>query len=130
VNDIINRKQFLERFALVGLAMAGGASLLSSCGGGGDKSESTGGSQTSTTTTETAEASDPCSDYTGLTETDLAMRKNLKYVAKSTDEGKNCENCKFYLVDESSTECGKCQLFKGPVSPEGHCASWFAKDQG
>lgn len=129
MNDSITRKQFFQRFALAGVAVAGGASLLSACGGGGDKSESAGESQQSTAT-ETAKAAEPCGDYTGLTETDLTMRTNLKYVAKSTEEGKNCLNCKFYLVDESSTECGGCQLFKGPVAPEGNCASWFAKDQG
>ena len=133
VNENMSRKEFLQRFALMGIGVVGGASMLAGCGGGGDKSESGGTAQDSATktaeTTETAKA-DPCADYSGLTDTDLTMRKNLKYVAVSTEEGKNCLNCKFYLVDKESDTCGGCQLFKGPVHPQGNCASWFAKDQG
>jgi hypothetical protein len=126
VKDRISRKEFLQRFALMGAAVVGGGALLQGCGGG-DKGESGGTQQTATQTTT---AADPCSDTTGLTETDLQMRSNLKYVAASTEEGKHCSNCKFFQPDQYSEECGGCQLFKGPVNPAGYCSSWFAKDQG
>jgi len=126
VNETISRKEFLQRCALVGAAVVGGGSLLAGCGGG-DKTDSGGSSQQSTAQTTTT--GDPCADTTGLTETDLQMRTTLKYVAESTEAGKNCLNCKFYQVVEGS-ECGGCQLFKGPVHPKGNCSSWFAKDQG
>jgi hypothetical protein len=111
----------------MGLAVTGGASILAGCGGGG---ESESGGTSRETSTQTAGAADPCGDTTGLSDTDLQMRTNLKYVVKSTEEGKNCLNCKFYLADQHGDQCGGCQLFKGPVHPDGNCSSWFAKDQG
>lgn len=121
----ISRKEFLQRCALLGAAVVGGGSLVQGCGGG-DKGESDGSQQTASQTS----AADPCGDTTGLTETDIQMRTNLKYVAVSAEEGKNCANCKFFLADQYSEECGGCQLFKGPVHPKGNCSSWFAQDQG
>jgi hypothetical protein len=111
----------------MGAVVAGGGSFLAGCGGGGDKADSGSASQSSDAKPA---AADPCGDTTGLTETDLTMRTNLKYVAVSTEEGKNCLNCKFYLADQHGADCGGCQLFKGPVAPLGNCSSWFAKDQG
>jgi hypothetical protein len=127
VNESISRKEFLQRCGLLGLGVAGGASLLAGCGGGGDSSESGGTSQQ---TAQTSGAADPCADTTGLNDTDLQMRTNLKYVTVSAEEGKNCANCKFYLADQHGDECGGCTLFKGPVHPKGNCSSWFAMDQG
>jgi len=109
----------------MGAAVVGGGSLLTGCGGGGDKGDS--GQKAASTTTS---AADPCGDTTGLSETDIQMRTNLKYVEVSVDEGKNCANCKFYLADQHGEQCGGCQLFKGPVHPKGNCSSWFAMDQG
>ena len=124
MKERISRKEFLQRCALMGAAVVGGGSFLAGCGGG-DKGDS--GQQTVSKTTG---AADPCGDTTGLTEADLQMRKNLKYVAVSAEEGKNCANCKFYLADQFGEQCGGCQLFKGPVHPKGNCSSWFAMDQG
>ena len=125
----ISRKEFLQRCALMGFAVVGGGSLLAGCGGGGGEQDSSGGT-TSEAPAKTASAADPCGDTTGLNDTDLTMRTNLKYVIKSEDEVKNCANCKFYLADQHGADCGGCQLFKGPVNPVGNCASWFAQDQG
>jgi len=108
----------------MGAAVVAGGSFLAGCGGG-DKGES--GQQTASKTTE---AADPCTHTTGLTEADLQMRKSLKYVAASTEEGKNCANCKFFQADQFGEKCGGCQLLKGPVHPEGNCTSWFAMDKG
>ena len=119
----ISRKEFLQYCAAMGAAVVGGGSLISACGGGGDEGGSSG--QAGSTA-----AADPCGDLTGLTDTDLQLRKNLKYVVVSTEEGKNCANCKFYLADQFGEQCGGCQLFKGPVHPKGNCSSWFTMDQG
>ena len=127
MNENISRKEFMQRFALMGLAVAGGGSLLLGCGGG-EKSDTSGDGHESTA--QTTNAADPCSDYSALSETDLQMRNNLKYEATSTEPGKNCENCKFYQAPQEGAECGGCQLFKGPIHTAGYCTSWFAKDQG
>jgi hypothetical protein len=124
VNERITRKEFLLRCALTGAAVLGGGSVLAGCGGG-DNGDS--GQQAASKSTA---AADPCGDTTGLTETDLQMRTNLKYVAVSTEEGKNCANCKFYVADQFGEQCGGCELFKGPVHPEGYCSSWFVMDKG
>jgi hypothetical protein len=124
VKELISRKQFLQRCALMGAAVVGGGSLLAGCGGGGDKGES--GTQTAERTT----AADPCGDTSGLSDAELQMRVTLKYVAHSTEEGKHCSNCKFFQPDQYSEPCGGCQLLKGPVNPDGYCTSWFASDQG
>lgn len=108
----------------MGVAVVGGGSFLAGCGGGGNGES---GQQTASKTTG---AADPCGDTTGLADTDLQMRNNLKYVTVSTEEGKNCANCKFFLADQFGEHCGGCQLFKGPVHPKGNCSSWFAMDQG
>lgn len=128
--ECISRKQFLQRCALLGAAAVGGGSLLAGCGGGADSGES--GQQTAaeTETKSTAAGGDPCGDTSGLSETDLQMRKNLKYVARSPEEEKYCSNCKFYQADQYGEQCGGCQLFKGPVHPDGYCTSWFAMEQG
>jgi hypothetical protein len=128
VKEIISRKEFLQRCVLTGLAVVGGGSLVSACGGGEEKGESGGTSHE--TATQTTGSDDPCVDYSELSETDLQMRKSLKYAEKSTETSKNCENCKFYTAPEAGSQCGGCTLFKGPVHPGGYCSSWFAANQG
>jgi hypothetical protein len=128
VDGNISRKEFFQRCVLMGFAVAGGGAIMAGCGGGGGESES--GGATGESATETASAADPCGDTSGLTEMDLTMRENLKYVAESEYPDKNCLNCKFYLADQHGEQCGGCQLFKGPVHPEGYCTSWFAMEEG
>ena len=67
-----------------------------------------------------------CTDTTGLAAGDLAMRQQLKYVDKATDQAKQCSGCQFYQA-KAPDACGGCTLVKGPINPKGGCASWVKK---
>jgi hypothetical protein len=54
------------------------------------------------------------------------MRTNLQYVEQTQQEGKMCSNCAQYVADEYG-DCGGCNVFDGPVQPNGHCLSWAAQ---
>ena len=41
----------------------------------------------------------------------------------------NCANCAQY-VEGQYGDCGGCNLFSGPVQPQGHCLSWAAQAEG
>ncbi|HJL04147.1 MAG TPA: high-potential iron-sulfur protein [Polyangiaceae bacterium LLY-WYZ-15_(1-7)] len=57
------------------------------------------------------------------------MRTTLQYKEQSTEAGKNCANCAQY-VEGQYGDCGGCNLFSGPVQPQGHCLSWAAQAEG
>lgn len=135
-NEKITRKDFLKRLSFAGAAGLGASSILAACGGGGNKEASNQNAKSaesgsmageSSSNGEMASADDPCSDLSGVPEQDLKTRKTLQYTNKTPYPDKHCSNCNFYLADKYGDKCGGCQLFKGPVNPNGHCTSWTAK---
>lgn len=68
-----------------------------------------------------------CTDTTGLTPQQVAQRKGLQYVDKSTVADKNCTNCQFYQAASDPKSCGGCQIMPGVVHPDGYCSSWAEK---
>jgi hypothetical protein len=54
--------------------------------------------------------------------------ETLKYVPVSTEEGKRCDNCKFWEPAPEGEICGGCTLIKGPINPKGYCTSWFTRE--
>jgi len=110
MNNSLDRKTFLKRFGLMGIAAAGASTILSACGGGG--SETT---------------PDPCKDVSGLTEQDKTMRSTLNYVNKTENPDQRCDNCQLYKQPVNGSACGGCLLFGGPVTAEGWCSSWVIK---
>jgi hypothetical protein len=126
----MTRKDFLQTLALMGVAVLGGGSVISSCG---QKEEEPQARRQPSRTTEKPQAaqapSDPCSDVSGLTDTELVMRnETLKYAVTSPDPAKVCDNCKFWTKPVTGEACGGCQLIKGPIHPKGYCTSWFAME--
>lgn len=95
--------------ALAGIVAVPG--LLSACGGSSKEL-----------------AADACDDLSGISDVEIKKREGMKYVSKSTEAGKNCSNCKFWQAPAEAGSCGGCQLFKGPVHPEGYCQSWFTAE--
>lgn len=86
---MISRKEFLiKSLGLMGAVIAV-PSLLSSCAEG--KKEL---------------AADACDDLSGLSETEIKKRENVKYVAQTPDAAKNCANCRFYKAPAQEGECG------------------------
>lgn len=71
-----------------------------------------------------ATSSDPCNDYSGLSEAEIKKRTSLGYVKKSPVANKHCDNCNLWLPPAGEEKCGICQLFKGPVPAEAYCTYW------
>ena len=114
--NVISRRVFLERCAVLGAAVGAG-SLLAACG-----SNNAGGNNAPADEGGEAAAMD-CSDTSGLTETDLATREGLEYVAVSTTPDQDCLNCEHY-EEAAEGECGTCALVPGPIDAAGWCLSW------
>lgn len=113
----VTRRDFLLRVGVLGLTGLGAGSLLSACGGQQQRSASTG-----TEPAPSAELS--CMDVSGLTAEEIQMRESLQYVDHSPYPDKLCSNCQLYVPASSPNQCGACQLFKGPIHPNGYCTSW------
>ena len=130
-NNEISRKDFLKRISMVGAIGIGSSALLSACGGGKkEKSSSSNMSSSSSSGSEMASnagASDPCTDLSGLTDSQKKMRETLKYTGKSPYPDKKCSNCNFFKAPESGKSCGSCSIVPGPINSDGHCTSWVAK---
>ena len=65
----------------------------------------------------------PCDDLSKVSADEIAKRKKLAYVNQSPVEDNQCGNCNLF-IPAPDKPCGACLLFKGPVSPAGHCAYW------
>lgn len=105
----LNRRDFLERAAVLGAGISAGA-LLVACKGGGGSALS-------------------CTDTAGMSEADISTRTSMAYVDVSTVAGKSCSNCALYTAAAAEGECGGCTVVKGPINPAGYCNVW-AEAQG
>ena len=125
----VSRRSFLQRLSIIGVAGVGGSTLLSACGGsdeGGGAPSQTGGEG------GTASADLACDDLSGLSEAQMQQRQpmveSLNYVAETPNPEQNCANCALYeqpdAEETTDNACGGCQLFPGPVYPNGYCTSW------
>ncbi len=104
-SNLLDRRTFLTRAALLG-GVAAGASLLAACGKGG--------------------GSLVCTDTASLKPEDLATRTSLNYADASPDPTKLCSSCTLYLPAAEGA-CGGCSVVKGPINPNGYCISWVKK---
>jgi hypothetical protein len=111
----ITRKSFLKNVSVLGVTAFGASTLITACGGGSD-SEAPAPEATTT-------PADPCGDVSGLSESDLNMRRTLQYVPETPNPAQRCDNCQLWIEPENGV-CGGCTLFRGPVNPAGWCASW------
>jgi hypothetical protein len=99
------RRSFLQTVCLSVLAIIG----ISSC----QTKEKKAGTSTN-----------PCFDYSELSDEDLKKRTSLGYVESAPTEMKHCGNCNLWLPPKEGEQCGRCQLFKGPVPAEAYCIYW------
>ncbi|WP_338868905.1 high-potential iron-sulfur protein [Spirosoma sp. SC4-14] len=102
-----------RKFMAVGTSVFGLSLLLSRCR-----------SKSSSDAKESATAIDPCTDFSGVSETDLKTRKKLGYVDQSPRPESKCGNCNLWLPPKAGKACGGCMLFKGPVHTTGYCTYW------
>ncbi len=113
-NESIDRKDFFKKVSLFGISAIGASTLLKACGG----------SDEAPAPTVEAEEIDPCADLTGLSESDIAMRESLQYVAETPNPEERCDNCQLWIEPEAGSPCGGCQIMAGPFHPGGWCISW------
>lgn len=125
--DKINRREFIYKagtWCLAGAAVAGTGMLLSGCGGG-EKAEEM-GAKPHNAIQSAADAVDPCTDLSGLSEGEIETRNTFKYENHSTVPAKKCNKCQFWEPPKGDSACGGCTLVKGPINPNGTCISWVA----
>lgn len=131
-NDDVSRRSFLQRISIIGVAGVGGSTLLSACGGGSEGQE--GGSEQAQTSEGGGQAAADldCDDLSALSDAQMQQRsqmaESLNYVAETPNPEQNCANCALYqqpdAEETTDNACGGCQLFPGPVYPNGYCTSW------
>lgn len=120
----VSRRDFLQRLSALGIAGVGASTVLSACGGGGGDDASSGSA-------DAGGSSDlSCDDLSGLSDQQISQRETqvdaLQYVEETPNPDQNCANCSFWQAPEGNADCGGCQLFPGPVHPNGWCNSWVA----
>jgi len=137
----VSRRDFLQRLSIVGAAGIGGSTLLSACGGGSDgesggsaEGQTSGGGAEGQTSAAGGQATADldCDDLSALSDAQVQQRnqmaESLNYVAETPNPEQNCANCALYEQPEAEettdNACGGCQLFPGPVYPNGYCTSW------
>ncbi len=118
----LNRRQFLERAALIGAAAFGAGAFLSAC----DPPEVDNGDDD-----EPDDSADDfsCDDEEALADfsaEELEGRENHQYTDTSPESGQYCDNCAFWEDPEAGADCGGCALpqIAGPVHPKGWCDLW------
>ncbi|RAL22753.1 hypothetical protein DL240_07590 [Lujinxingia litoralis] len=126
---LLNRRQFLERAALLGALATGGVSLLAACqpSGSGQPSGSKPKGQ-ATGAQEGGQAQQVnCDDTSGLSEAQVATRTANGYVEQTPKPDQRCDNCALYTAPEAGASCGGCTVVAGPINPGGWCRIWAKK---
>lgn len=70
---------------------------------------------------------DSCNDVTALTEPEKMARSALQYTDKTPQADKRCDVCTLYQPANEPSQCGGCQIVKGPIHPKGYCTGFVAK---
>ncbi len=109
----VGRRRTLQLIGMGSLTAVG----LVGCGGGEESGGGGGGG---------GAAADGTGCNTPVPAEAQSLRTTLNYVEQSAVAGSNCSNCAQYKEAQYG-ECGGCNLFAGPVQPNGHCVSWAAK---
>lgn len=115
----VSRRSFLQRLGALGVAGVGAGTVLSACGG-----------DDAAPAEDTADADFSCDDLSGLSDQEIQTREQqvqaLQYVEETPNPDELCSNCAFWQEAEAGSQCGGCDLFPGPVHPDGWCNSWVA----
>ena len=70
---------------------------------------------------------DSCQDVSALSESEKTGRSALQYTDKSPQPDKRCDICNFWQPPSDPSQCGGCQLVKGPIHPKGYCTAYAPK---
>ena len=118
MSEVKSRRVFLKKCLSSVLQLAFVTFIIESCKSKENKTEKEKKATTS---------SDPCSDYSDLSNDDIKKRETLGYVQKTPSTNKQCGNCNLWLPPVAGEACGKCQLFRGPVLASATCTYWAPK---
>jgi hypothetical protein len=70
---------------------------------------------------------DSCNDVSALSDAEKKARNALQYTDKSPHADKHCKDCNLYLPAADASQCGGCQVVKGPIHPNGYCTAFVKK---
>lgn len=118
----LSRRSFLS-ITLLGCLSLGGISFLASCK---NKPETAKQGAEEMAKGDPA-AGDLCTDVSGLTGQERQTRVTFEYAGKSPVEGKDCDDCRFFVQPAPEGPCGTCEIVKGPINPDGYCTAWVAR---
>jgi len=121
-NHTVSRRSFLSA-TLLGFLSLGSISFLSSC----KNTPETAKQEAAEMEKGHLAAGDPCTDVSGLTEQERQTRITFKYVGKSPDAERDCDDCRFF-TQPSGGPCGTCEIVRGPINPDGTCTAWSARE--
>lgn len=117
----LNRREFLERAALLGAVTIGAGSILAACESDTSSPASTEGAAAG------GEETISCNDAAAtadLSAAELATRTNNNYVDQTTNPEQRCDNCSLYTQPAAGQTCGGCSVVAGPINPGGWCSIW------
>ena len=120
------RRNFLQKYVKMVFLLAGSGTMLSlrsNASVNERKKTSAFKKQPAKKLVPQDELKNPCDDLSKVSAEEISKRKKLAYVSQSPVEDNQCSNCNL-VIPAPDKPCGACLLFKGPVSPEGHCAYW------
>lgn len=120
----LNRREFLERAAMMGAVALGGSALLAAC----DSQGGSGGQPAQQQQQQQAAGGDfSCNEpaqLSDLSEAQMQTRTVNEYVDSSPKPEQHCSNCALYTQPEGGSQCGGCTVVAGPIHPEGWCRVW------
>ena len=70
---------------------------------------------------------DSCNDVGALSEPEKMARSALQYSDRSPQPDKHCKECNLYQAPPDPSQCGTCQIVKGPIHPQGYCTAFVKK---
>lgn len=121
---LLNRREFLERAALMGALTVGAGSMLSACDPPDPQVDDP---------DEPDEAAEPeadgisCNDeqaLADLTDDEIGRREAHEYVDATPIDDQTCDNCLHWEEPAAGEDCGGCAMLPGPFHPDGWCNIW------
>lgn len=73
---------------------------------------------------------DSCSNVNALSDAEKMARTALQYTDTAPQPDKRCQLCNLYQPSSDPSQCGGCQIVKGPIHPKGYCTAFVVKPAG
>ena len=116
----LNRREFLERAALLGALTVGAGTLLAAC----EQPAPTNGEEPAPAAENGDFSCDSPEDVAGLSEAEMQTREANNYVDQTPNPEQRCDNCALWEDPAAGEDCGGCSVVAGPIHPAGWCQIW------